>query len=217
MRFSLPFLALTAFAPLVSVSAQTKSRPQSVPAPKTAPSKTASKAKKPTKSPTEKRIDALWLQADAAFHKGDYARTIALNKQIVALDATETEAYSNGAWLMWSLGNGQQALDFLARGLKANPKNPEMWDVSAQHYDLQKRYSDSARAYAKAIEFSRPKPDQMLRRRYAHATERVGNLSKSAEIWRALVADFPNEAVNKNNLARVTKKMAIPAPGSAIA
>ena len=44
---------------------------------------------------------------------------------------------------------------------------------------------------------------QMLRRRLAHAAEKAGNLPLSIFTWRKLVADFPEDAVNKNNLARV--------------
>ncbi len=43
----------------------------------------------------------------------------------------------------------------------------------------------------------------MLRRRLAHAAERVGDLTLSVQTWRDLVRDFPNDVVNKNNLARV--------------
>ena len=45
--------------------------------------------------------------------------------------------------------------------------------------------------------------DQLTRRRLAHATEKSGDVAGSITIWQGLVTDFPNEQVNKNNLARV--------------
>lgn len=168
----------------------------------------------------ESPVDYFWRKSDEAFHAGDYPRAVGLHRAIVALDPSDVESYSVGAWLLWSLGKPDEAVQFLQVGLKANPKDPEMWDAAAQHYDLQKRFTDSESAYAKAVELSGKDAPQLLRRRYAHAAEHAGDWNKSVEIWRALVADYPDEAVNKNNLARVekgTKAEVAPAPTAAVA
>jgi tetratricopeptide (TPR) repeat protein len=153
----------------------------------------------------ETPVDYFWRKSDEAFHAGDYPRAIGLHRAIVALDPTQVESYGVGSWLLWSMGKPEEALQFLQIGLKANPQDSEMWEAAAQQYNLQKRFTDSRDAYAKAVELAGKDAPQMLRRRYAHAAEHAGDWNKSAEIWRGLVADFPNDVVNKNNLARVEK------------
>jgi predicted Zn-dependent protease len=222
MRLIPLFVALVASAPLSLAQAQ-PAPPQ--PAPKAVPP-TASAPGVPhnesvphdesvphiheeAKAPKdEKPIDYFWRKSDEAFHAGDYPRAIGLHRAIVALDPTETESYSVGAWLLWSLGKPEEAVQFLKQGLSANPKDPEIWDAAGQHYDLQKRFADSEDAYQHAVELSGKDADQMLRRRYAHAAQHNGDWNKSTEIWRALVAENPNDPVNRNNLARVEKEAA---------
>ena len=152
--------------------------------------------------------DYLWRRSDVAFHAGDYPRAIELHRAIVAVDPTDTESYSVGAWLLWSSDKRAEADAFIAEGLKNNPDNWEMWDAAAKQYGLEKDYPQERDAYARAVELSGKDADQMLRRRYAHASEHAGDLGASARVWRGLVADFPNEAVNKNNLARVEAQLA---------
>ena len=152
--------------------------------------------------------DYLWRRSDVAFHAGDYPRAIDLHRAIVTVDPTDTESYGVGAWLLWSLDKKDEADAFIAQGLKNNPDNSEMWDVAAQQYGLEKEFASERDAYAKAVGFAGKDADQMLRRRYAHASEHAGDLANSAQVWRGLVADFPNEAVNKNNLERVEAELA---------
>ena len=152
--------------------------------------------------------DYLWRRSDAAFHAGDYARAVALHRAIVTLDPGDVESYGVGAWLLWSMEKGDQADAFIAQGLQKNPDSAAMWEAAGAQYGLEKRPAQERDAYARAIELAGPKADQMLRRRYAHAAENAGDLSASAMMWRALVADFPDEVVNKNNLARVEEKIA---------
>ncbi len=151
--------------------------------------------------------DYLWRRSDAAFHAGDFARVVELHRAIVAVDPTDVESYSVGAWLLWSLERGDEATAFIALGLKNNPDDPDMWEAAGDQYGLQKQFAPERDAYGKAVELSGKDADQMLRRRYAHASEHAGDLAGSAQVWRGLVADFSNEAVNKNNLARVEEEM----------
>jgi len=186
-----------------------------------APAKASATQKKPAKKMTpaqikEAKLDALWKQSDKFFHDGDYKRAIVLHKQIVALDPTDVESYGVAAWLMWSLSqNGGadarlkgEAVAHLQRGIKANPKNWEMWNELAQHYDLQKSPALALPAYQQALRLI-PKGanSMMLRRRLAHTAQRAGNLQISLDTWRGLVRDFPGDPVNKNNLGRVQRLM----------
>jgi len=153
--------------------------------------------------PNESNVDYFWRKSDEAFHDGDYPRAIALHKAIVILDPTEIESYALGAWLLWSLGKADESNAFIQQGIEKNPKDSDMWDAAGQHFDLQKRAADSKLAYQKAVELAGKDADQLLRRRLAHATEKAGDLGGSIAIWQKLVTDFPDDVVNKNNLARV--------------
>lgn len=164
----------------------------------------------------EAKVDALWRRSDVAFHDGDYKRAIALHKQIVTLDPTDVESYGVAAWLMWSLSqNGGadahlkgEAVAHLQRGIKANPKNWEMWNELAQHYDLQRSSGLALAAYQRALGLVPGNINSMmLRRRLAHAAQKAGDLQTSLATWRGLVRDFPNDPINKNNLARVLRLM----------
>jgi hypothetical protein len=204
-----PFLlTLTLFA--VSAS-------QAAPAKPTKP-KTKRKIKAPAISPVEARVRKLIEQSDEAFHKGDYPTAVKLHRQIVKIAPDEIESYSVGAWLLWSLSqdrdiSASQAASFkaderafLAQGLKANPKNPEMWDAAGQQYALDKSFADAKVAFAKAVQLSGNKAPELLRRRMAHAAEGAGDWDLATRTWMNLVRDYPTEAVNKNNLARVQAK-----------
>ena len=151
--------------------------------------------------------DYLWRRSDAAFHAGDYARAVELHRAIVTADPGDVESYGVGAWLLWSLEKGDQADAFIAQGLKNNPDSAAMWEAAGDQYGLEKRPAPERDAYARAVELAGKGADQMLRRRYAHAAENAGDLQQSAKVWRGLVQDFPGEAVNKNNLARVEEKI----------
>ncbi|MDQ3815344.1 MAG: tetratricopeptide repeat protein [Armatimonadota bacterium] len=154
----------------------------------------------------ETNVEYFWRKSDEAFHLGDYERAIGLHKAIVALDPGDVESYGVGAWLLWSLGRGDEAVEFIGRGLKANPDDWEMWNEAGVQYDFQKRLREAQEAYAQALQLM-PKEEnsQMLRRRLAHAAEKAGDFKMAVETWRALANDFPNEVVNKNNLARVER------------
>jgi predicted Zn-dependent protease len=159
----------------------------------------------------ESAVDALWRQADEAFHAGDYEKSIALHKKIVALDPHDSQSYGVAAWLTWSLGRGDEAIAHLRRGVAGDPKNWKMWDELGQNCSLQKRWRDSQDAYTHAVALISAKEDsQMLRRRLAHAAEKAGDLRASIATWRALAKQFPTEAVNRNNLARVEAALANP-------
>jgi tetratricopeptide (TPR) repeat protein len=154
----------------------------------------------------ESNTDYLWRKSDQAFHDGDYERAVALHRAIVVLDPADFESYSVAAWLLWSMGRGDDAMQFLGQGLKANPNEWEMWDAAGQHYDVVKRAREAKEAFARAVQLiPKEQNSQMLRRRFAHAAEKSGDVQTSLETWRALTRDFPGQQVNQNNLARLER------------
>lgn len=157
----------------------------------------------------ETNSDFFLRKSDEAFHAGDYERAVLLSRARVAIDPEAVDSFGVGAWLLWSMGKGDEAAEFLERGIKTNPDNWEMWDEAGQQYDLQKRLVRAQECYKRAVELLPPdEPSQMLRRRLAHAAEKAGDLPTSAQTWRALAKDYPDQAVNQNNLKRVEKLLA---------
>ena len=164
-----------------------------------------------TGAPDESLADYFNRKSDEAFHQGQYDRAIGLQKAIIALEPDNSDAYGGAAWLLWSLGRGEEAVQFLERGLKANPNDWDMWNEAGLNYDLQKLSKQSQAAYTRALQLlPKDEDSQMLRRRLAHAAEKAPDWETALTTWRDLVRDFPNDAVNKNNLARVEKTMATP-------
>lgn len=156
----------------------------------------------------ESNYDFFLRKSDEAFHVGDYPRAIACHRAIIALEPDAVESYGVAAWLLWSSEKGDEATALIERGVAANVNNWEMMDEAAQHFDLRKMTGRSAALYKRALELiPKDEPSQMLRRRYAHAAEKSGDLQTSATVWRTLVKEFPDEAVNKNNLARVEQAL----------
>lgn len=162
----------------------------------------------------ERKTDYLWRKSDQAYEVGDYERAIGFHKQIVALDPHDVESFGVAAWLMWSLGQKDEALAHIERGVKANPNDWKMWATAGQQYDLQKPKMPelavkAKTAYVRAVELlpknSGRREAQMLRRSLAHAARKADDLELSVATWRKLVADFPDEDINKQNLARVEK------------
>lgn len=159
--------------------------------------------------PTGRGTDYLWEKSDEAFHRGEYERVLRIHKGIVALDPQDAQSYGVYSWISWSMGNNQEAVEHIARGLKANPNDWEMWHTAGEQYQFMKMWPEAQNAYARAIQGA-PKEEntQILRRQLAHASQSAGDLQTSVETWRGLVRDFPNEPVNKNNLERVEKLLA---------
>ena len=162
-----------------------------------------------TERDENKATTYFWTKSDEAFHAGDYERVLRLHKAIVALDPKDTQSYGVYAWIAWSMGDNKEAAEHIERGLAANPDDWEMWEAAAQQYQFMKLWPQAQKAYAQTIQLA-PKEENtlMLRRQLAHVAQSAGDLQTSVETWRALVKDFPDDAVNKNNLERVEKLMA---------
>ncbi|MBW3637707.1 MAG: tetratricopeptide repeat protein, partial [Armatimonadetes bacterium] len=114
MRLTIPVLMLATLGPCGYSVAQHKPHDESVPHVHKEDPKAKQKAK-------ETAVDKLWRESDVACHAGDYARAVALHRQIVALEPDDVESYSVALWLLWSMEKPAEAVQFIEKGLKANP------------------------------------------------------------------------------------------------
>ncbi len=180
-------------------------------APHTSSTRNASGEKKGAR---EQWLDYLWAAADAAYHKGDYPLAVQKFRAIVVLAPTDTEAFSTGAWLMWSLGNGDEATEFVRRGVQLNANDGDAWETAADHFDMRKVYAqETLRDYRKALELApKTKDTRLLRHRVGIAAQIANQLELATQVWTEIVKNYPNDAVATYKLKQLRDGKPVPAP-----
>lgn len=154
---------------------------------------------------TSRVIDKLWVQTDAYWHDGDYNRIVGLIRVVVEAEPTFSEAYANGAYLLWSMGDTASADWFLQRGIRNTPKDWSLPFEFGRHLFTTKRYASALPYLKKATTYKTATalPYSML----AHTYDRLGRLEESVTTWRQVVKKFPTFVSGPTNLARVQAKL----------
>ena len=152
---------------------------------------------------TSRIVDNLWENTDHYWHEGDYNRIIALVRVCIEVDPTFTEAYSSGAWLMWSQGDTRAADTFLQYGIARAPKNTkgEIAYEFGWHLYNTKRYAD-------ALPYLKRAADSKVGFVTAYTTlghcyRQLKRYDDAVKAWEAVVNKFPKFAAGPPNLARV--------------
>jgi len=156
---------------------------------------------------TNRVVDKVWEQTDEYWHHGDYNRIVALIRFIVEADPTFYEAYGNGAWLLWSMGDTKNADEFLEYGIARAPQKWVLQYEMGFHLYNTKRYAAALPYLEKALKYPKGAgwpPWHTL----AHCYDRLGQTKKSLQTWEYIVRTYPNDAVAKPNLARLRAKVA---------
>jgi tetratricopeptide (TPR) repeat protein len=173
--------------------------------------------------PTNVNEDIIaWLnrKADKYWHDGDYEGAVNCLNLITILEPHRIEAYDGAWYLLWSMAVSaeqenkktdaekyhQRAVKVLERGTLYNPNVYDIYYEFGQYYWATKQY-EKARVYlARAAQFKdAPVP---VKRNWAHACERSGDLKACVEVWQMMLKENPTDAVALNNLRRVQAKMA---------
>ena len=145
--------------------------------------------------------DELWQNTDRYWHKGDYNRDIALIRVVVSIDPSFTEAYSTGAWLIWSMGDSSAADSFLQDGLRNSP------DRAGLEYEFGWQLFNTKRYVPAVAYLKRSVADGSTDRRtyamLAHAYRLLGKYDASIAVWKKTIAKFPDYVAAPANLARV--------------
>ena len=148
----------------------------------------------------ETKVDRLYLDADKFFHDGDYYSSIRCQRQIIALDPAFIAAYTNSAWLLWSMGRETAALALLERGREANPDDCDIpLDIGFYHYQGA-RYGLAATEFARAAELG---GTDKMQRMLAHSLEKKGDLPGALQVWEALHLADPQEPVVNRHRERL--------------
>jgi hypothetical protein len=135
-------------------------------------------------------VDELWTISDEYWHDGDYESCIKIHRRIVQMEPTFTEPYGVAAWLLWSMGRKEEAVDFLKQGIAANPEVSDVYAELGQHYLLREKDAAAAIPWLeKAVQFEHP---STVDRSLAHAYRKVGRYSESVAVWERLRQKEPN-------------------------
>ena len=194
-RFTaLLFMALTTVVSTGAANAQTT------------PAKPLSRAEAITQVDgiTSRVVDKIWERTDYYWHDGDYNRIVGLVRIAVEADPAFLQAYGDGAWLLWSMGNTTAADNLLKLGLSRNPGRYELNYELGWHLYNTKRYTDALPHLRAATRFSNA--PSVTWKVLAHCYDRLGRTDEALAVWRTVVQKFPQDPAGPPNLRRLERK-----------
>lgn len=150
-------------------------------------------------------VDRLWNQTDAYWHDGDYPRIVALDRIVTEADPQFLEAYSNGGWLMDSLGRTQDAQAYYTLGTQNNPHAEyAYWNLGFFYFSTAHDYPAAARAFRQAVRL----PDADLKdwKMLAHSYEKAQNWDLAVSTWEQTRARYPHGLSVDRLLAEAVQK-----------
>ena len=136
-------------------------------------------------------VGKLWIQTDHWWHEGDYPRIIALDRIITEADPQFLEAYSNGGWLMDSLGRTRDAEVYYTLGTKNNPHaSYAFWNLGFFYFNTTHDYAAAARAFKS--DSQQVDSDLNDWKMLGHAQEKSGQWDAAVATWHQIKARWPN-------------------------
>jgi len=153
--------------------------------------------------------DGLWERNDVFWHQGEFERCITTLRLITELDPHDTEAFSNGSWLMWNQNRSDEAEVFLRTGLSLNR------DVDDLYFDLgfflyrASRFEEAVDYLEEAVTLPTHWRTWHL---LAHAYEHAGDPNAALSIWFAMEATYPDSPVPQIQIDRILSGGAPPKP-----
>ena len=150
-------------------------------------------------------VDTLWNQTDAYWHEGDYPRIIALDRIITEADPQFLEAYSNGGWLMDSLGRTADAEANYLLGTRNNPHAEyAYWNLGFFYFNTPHNYPAAAQAFRHAVRL--PDADLNDWKMLAHSYEKSHQWDLAVSTWEQTRARYPHGASVDRLLAEAVQK-----------
>lgn len=137
--------------------------------------------------------DRMSAISDAHWHKGEYNHIIRLCRVVVSGEPDAITAYSDAAWLLWSLGRDSEAVQLYEDGLKANPGTYQFY------HEIGYYYFNHVKDYRKALGYLQQavtKPDcpVFVLHLLAHSYERIGDGALAIATWQKAADDPRNPA-----------------------
>lgn len=133
---------------------------------------------------------AYGAETDWWWHYGDYDQAIRCLQTVIFFQPHSIDTYGDIAWLQWSLGYNTEAIGTYHRGIRANPDNPEGYYNLGYHYFNLDKYSPALPYLKQAVDRG---GRRIMRRTYAHALERLGQIAASFEQWEYMIQESPDD------------------------
>ena len=144
--------------------------------------------------------DTFILESDHWWHKGDYEQSIRCQQTAVFFDPANVEAFTNVAWLQWSLGRHGEATSTYRQALAANPQSWQAADALGQYY-LGHHQTEAGVQYLQAA--ARLGSPAVPRRMLGHALEKLGRYEEARAVWSGILELDPNDPIALRQLARL--------------
>ena len=150
-------------------------------------------------------VDTLWDQTDTYWHSGDYPRIVALDRVITEADPQFLEAYSNGGWLMDSLGRTADAEAYYSLGVRNNPRAEyAYWNLGFFYFNTPHNYPAAMQAFQMAVRL--PGADVRDWKMLAHSCEKAGRWDDALPVWQQARSRYPHDPSIPRLLAEMQAK-----------
>ena len=150
-------------------------------------------------------VGTLWDQTDEYWHAGDYPRMVALDRVITEADPQFLEAYSNGGWLMDSLGRTADAEAYYTLGTRNNPHAEyAYWNLGFFYFNTPHNYQAAAQAFQKAVRL--PGADVRDWKMLGHSCEKAGHWDDALSVWQQARSRYPHDPSIPRLLAEMQAK-----------
>lgn len=150
-------------------------------------------------------MERVWDSVDLHWHVGEYSHIVNLYRCVAAAQPYRLEAYSNAAWLLWSMDRDSEAVATLELGIKENPGTYYMYDELANYYRIRKKdYAKALPFFEKAATFKDVRAASL--HGLALAYEKTGQPAKALPVWKRAAA-FPGDAVARARVQRLEKQL----------
>ncbi|HEX2952199.1 MAG TPA: tetratricopeptide repeat protein [Armatimonadota bacterium] len=141
--------------------------------------------------------------ADQYFHQGNFDQAVNAFDRVTIINPVGIEPYSTAAWLLWSSGKNDQALDFYQRMIAANPNNPDGYFELGLFYVRLHNDTEAVKWLGRAVQLGLRAPKNHL---YGLALTRLGRNEEALAFWRQVLADSPNDEIAQREIGRLTNK-----------
>jgi len=157
-------------------------------------------------------VDTLWDQTDAYWHSGDYPRIVALDRVITEADPQFLEAYSNGGWLMDSLGRTADAEAYYTLGTRNNPHAEyAYWNLGFFYFNTPRNYLAAAQAFQMAVRL--PGADVRDWKMLGHSCEKSKRWDDALSVWQQARSRYPHDPSIPRLLAEMQAKRSASSAG----
>jgi tetratricopeptide (TPR) repeat protein len=144
--------------------------------------------------------DSFVLESDWWWHAGNYDQAIRCQETSIFFDPALVEAYSNIAWLQWSMGRTAQAVLTYRRCIRANPRSWEAAQDLGMHYVRVKQPEKALPYLRQAAALGSP---AIKRRQLGHVLEGLGRWDEARAVWEQILKLDPSDFVAKRQLQRL--------------